>query len=208
MEMLSINYKGFPHSLRKISPKVNRLFYKGKYDKKLFDKSIAVVGSRKMTQYGQRIIQSILPQLIEAGATIISGFMYGVDQEAHEITLENNGNTVAVLGWGIDWKVTPADKKLYSEIENKGLILSEYPKSTSPQLWMFPRRNRIMAALAQAVLVIEAAPNSGSLITASFAKKYKKQLFAIPGPATSVVSQGTNNLIKNREAILVTSAED
>lgn len=207
MEVLTRDDKNFPNNLRKISPKVLKLFYKGTYSKKLFEKSIAVVGSRKMTSYGVRILESLLPSLIDSGITIISGFMYGVDQQAHKIALENNGKTVAVLGWGINWPVEPADKKLYERIENKGLIVSEYQNS-SPQLWMFPRRNRIMAGLAQATLVIEAAPNSGSLITAAFATKYNKKLFAVPGPATSLVSQGTNTLIKKGLAKLVSTPDD
>ena len=208
MNNLEINDRNFPHNLKKITPKVARLYYKGNIHKDLFKKSVAVVGSRRMTQYGQRIIESLLPPLINAGVTIISGFMYGVDQQAHTITLENGGKTVAVLGWGIDWQVEASDQKLYSEIEKKGLIISEYPDKISPRLWMFPRRNRIMAGLSQAVLVIEAAPNSGSLITADFAKKYAKKLFAVPGPVTSAVSQGTNMLIKLGIAKMATSADD
>lgn len=208
MGILKIADKNFPVNLKKISPKVNQLYYKGNYNRKLFNKSIAIIGSRKMTQYGQRIIESLIPPLVSAGITIISGFMYGVDQTAHQVTLDNDGKTVTVLGWGINWRVESADNKLYSEIEKRGLILSEYPEKTTPQLWMFPRRNRIMAGLARAVLVIEAAPNSGSLITATFAQKYKRQLFAVPGPATSSVSQGTNDLIKKGFAKMVTSADD
>lgn len=208
MEVLEIGNKNFPVNLKKISPKVNQLYYKGNYNRKLFNKSIAIVGSRKMTQYGQRVIENLIPPFVSAGITIISGFMYGVDQTAHQVTLDNNGKTVAVLGWGIDWQVESADNKLYSEIEKRGLILSEYPEKTTPQLWMFPRRNRIMAGLALAVLVIEAAPNSGSLITATFAQKYNRQLFAVPGPATSSISQGTNDLIKKGLAKMVTSADD
>lgn len=208
MDLLEIQDKNFPKSLKKITPKVSKLYFKGNFSHKIFSKTVSVVGSRKMTHYGQRIIESLIPPLVDAGVTIISGFMYGVDQTAHQITLENSGKTVAVLGWGINWLVESTDNKLYSEIEKKGLILSEYPNKTTPQLWMFPRRNRIMAGLADATLVIEAAPNSGSLITASFAQKYKKKLFAVPGPTTSLVSQGTNDLIKNGSARLVTSAED
>src|SRR3989338_8180893 len=208
MPVLEINDKNFPFNLRKITPKVTRLYYKGHYRKNLFQKSLAVVGSRKMTQDGQRVIENLIPPLATAGITIISGFMYGIDQLAHKVTLENQGNTVTVLGWGIDWPVEHTDKTLYHEIEKKGLIISEYPDKTSPQLWMFPRRNRIMAGLSQAVLLIEAAENSGSLITASFAQKYKKQLFAVPGPITSSISQGTNNLIKEGLAKMVISASD
>ena len=161
-----------------------------------------------MSSYGQRVIEKIIPPLVNAGITIVSGFMYGVDQEAHKVTLENGGKTVAVLGWGIDWPVENSDTKLYKDIEKKGFILSEYPDKTAPQLWMFPRRNRIMAGLSQAVLVIEAAPNSGSLITADFALKFKKKLLCVPGPITSNISEGPNELIKSEKAKMITSGDD
>ena len=208
MGILNISDKNFPADLKKITPKVTNLYFKGRFRKNIFEKSLTVVGSRKMTHYGQRIIENLLPPLVESGVTVISGFMYGVDQQAHKITLQTGGMTIAVLGWGIDWQVEEADKKLYWEIESKGLILSEYPAGISPQLWMFPRRNRIMAGAARAVLVIEAALNSGSLITATYARKYNKKLYAVPGPATSAVSQATNKLIKEGQAKMVTEADD
>ena len=208
MRVLETNDKNFPENLKKITPKVKKLYYKGNYNQKFFGKSIAVVGSRKMTSYGQRIIEQLIPPLVDAGITVISGFMYGVDQAAHKTALEYEGKTIAVLGWGIDWPVESADKKLYREIEEKGLFMSEYENDRKPQLWMFPRRNRIMAGLARAVLVIEAAENSGSLITAAYAKQYKKILLAVPGPVTSYLSTGTNNLIKNGLAKMILSAGD
>ena len=154
MGTVEVNDKKFPGSLRGIKPKVERLYCKGNLRDELFQKCVAVVGSRRMTQYGQRIIERIIPSLVSAGITVVSGFMYGVDQEAHKRCLLCGGKTVAVLGWGIDWQVEDADKKLYKEIEDKGLIMSEYKEDTKPQLWMFPRRNRIIAGLSQAVLIV------------------------------------------------------
>src|SRR3989344_2462460 len=116
MRVLETNDKNFPENLKKITPKVKKLYYKGNYNQKFFGKSIAVVGSRKMTSYGQRIIEQLIPPLVDAGITVISGFMYGVDQAAHKTALEYEGKTIAVLGWGIDWPVESADKKLYREI--------------------------------------------------------------------------------------------
>lgn len=208
MRVLEPRDKNFPINLKKITPKVKKLFYKGNLSGNIFKRSLTVVGARKMTRYGERVIESLLPPLVEAGVTIISGFMYGVDQAAHKTALFYGGKTVAVLGWGIDWPVENTDKKLYSEIEKKGLIVSEYVSDRKPQLWMFPRRNRIMAGLSEGVLVIEAAENSGSLITAAFARKYNKHLLSVPGPVTSAVSIGTNKLIKSRQAKMVISADD
>lgn len=197
----------FPLSLSSVKPSVSTLFYKGNFDLAFFDKTVAVVGSRTMTSYGKQVVAKIIPPLVDAGVTIISGFMYGVDQEAHRICLECGGHTVAVLGWGIDWPVADSDHKLYEVIAGKGLILSEYDGAKRPLLWMFPQRNRIVAGLSQAIIVVEAAKKSGSLITAKYAVDYGKKLFAVPGPITSRSSEGTNDLISTRTAILVTDAD-
>lgn len=169
---------------------------------------LTIVGSRKMTQYGKQVVEQIVPALVEAGVVLVSGFMYGVDQAVHRVCLECGGKTIGVLGWGIDWLVTSTDQSLYNLIRTQGLLVSEYSGTTKPQLWMFPQRDRIMAKLSQGTLVIEAAEGSGSLITAEFAKKFKKKLFAVPGPITSRVSAGTNGLIKSGQALLVQSAQE
>jgi len=178
-----------------------QLFYRGAFQSSWFEKTLTVVGSRKMTNYGCAAVARLVPQLVEAGVTLISGFMYGVDQEVHRRTLEFGGRTVAVLGWGIDWAVGPEDLALFKKIEKQGLIVSEYPLQTVPQLWMFPARDRLMAQLGQGTLVIEAAKRSGSLITANYAGKLKRPLFAVPGPITSAVSAGTNELIQSGRAV-------
>lgn len=208
MAVVDSGESNFPQSLKNIKPKVDRLFFKGNWDNEVFRKCLAVVGSRRMTNYAQTVIEKTIPPLVEAGVTIVSGFMYGVDQAAHKACLESGGKTIAVLGWGIDWQVEEVDRQLYREIEDKGLIVSEYEGDTKPQLWMFPRRNRIVAGLCKGFLVVEAAENSGSLITADYAKKYKRKLFAAPGQITSKASAGTNWLIKTGQAKLVDSAED
>ncbi len=189
-----------PLLLQKIKPRVEKLYFKGDYDNSIFDKCVAIVGSRRMTSYGERVIEKIVPPLIDAGITIVSGYMYGVDQKAHRIALECGGKSIAVLGWGIDWGKEKPVRNL--------LFMSEYPGATKSQLWMFPQRNRIVAGLSQAVVIVEAAEKSGSLITADFAVRYKRQLFAVPGPITSKTSEGSNNLIKNGLAKMVTGADD
>ncbi|MEK7526170.1 MAG: DNA-processing protein DprA [Patescibacteria group bacterium] len=198
----------FPLQLKQVRPKVESIFYKGNLNPGPFENCVSVVGSRRITNYGRQVLEKIIPPLVDAGITIVSGFMYGVDQEAHKIVLENKGMTIAVLGWGIDWPVPEDDQKLYLEIENKGLIVSEYEGQTKAQLWMFPRRNRIVAGLSKATIVIEAAEKSGSLITADYALKFGKKLFAVPGPITSRVSEGCNQLIKDGKAKMLTCAED
>jgi len=203
----------FPQRLKTIKPSVPILHTSGvcKSDTigRIFeDRLLTVVGSRKMTHYGQQVMDKLLPPLVRAGVIIVSGFMYGVDQYAHKVCLENNGFTIAVLGWGISWPVLPVEEELYKRIKNHGLIISEYPDKTKPQLWMFPARDRLMAGLSRATLVIEAALRSGSLITASYAKRYRRKLFSVPGPITSSVSAGTNELIKSGQALPVSSAAE
>jgi DNA processing protein len=181
--------------LTDLSNPPKELFYRGNWDADIFKNCVAVVGSRKMTDYGRRVIEKLVSQLVFEKKTIVSGFMYGVDQYAHQVCLENGGMTIAVLGWGINYPLSSSDKKLAEKItENGGLLLSEWENQPGT-LWTFPFRDRIIAALCQEIYVVEAGENSGSLITARNAVKLKRKLFAIPGPITSKVSVGTNQLI-------------
>lgn len=207
---MQLNKVDWSKSLKSIVPRVERILYKGNI-KLLLNESpkLAIVGSRRMSEYGERVIDKWMPSLVEKGVTIVSGFMYGVDQAAHKACLENGGNTIAVLGWGIDMKVTAEDEKLYQKIlEVNSLIVSEYEGEMEGSLWSFPQRNRIVAGVSDAVLVVEAAERSGSLITARLATTFGKPLMAVPGLVTSKLSEGTNNLIKTGKAVMVTSAED
>lgn len=163
-----------------------------------------------MTRYGKDVVDKFVSEFVTNGVTTISGFMYGVDTEVHQKTVDYGGRTVAVFGCGLDVIYPPENEKLYGQIlENKGLVVSEYEPSAKPHLWKFPQRNKIVAGLASlGVLVIEAGEKSGSLITANLAKKMGKKIYAVPGSITSSVSVGCNNLIKSGEAIMVTSASD
>jgi len=202
--------KKWSKDLKLIKPGVERVLYKGSIDLLLDDvPKLAVVGSRRMSDYGRSVIEKWMPTFIQKGITIVSGFMYGVDQTAHRACLENGGRTIAVLGWGIDRKVAAEDEKLYQQIlEVNSLIVSEYEGELEGSVWTFPRRNRIVAGIADAVLVIEAAEKSGSLITARLARMFGKPLMAVPGLVTSKGAAGTNSLLKTGKAIMVTSAEE
>lgn len=176
-------------------------------NKALFSKCVAVVGSRKMTNYGRQVIDSIVPQLVSEGKTIVSGFMYGVDQYAHKVCIEHGGKTIAVLGWGIDVPLQGNDKKLATEIiQSGGILISEW-LDQKPTLWTFPARNRLIVALSQEVIIIEATLKSGSMITAKLAEKLKRTLWAIPGPITSKTSEGTNLLIAQGKAKMWTTIQ-
>lgn len=173
------------------------LYVLGHWSPQLFENCVAVVGSRKITTYGRQAIEKLVPQLVLAGKTIVSGFMYGVDQYVHQICIESGGKTIAVLGWGITSQLEDYDKKLAEQIiKSNGLLLSEWELQQAA-LWTFPVRNRIVAALAKEVYIIEAAEKSGSLLTANLAHKLSRVLYAVPGPITSRTSRGTNSLIES-----------
>ena len=207
-EIKQLKCKDFPDGLKRVRPPVKQLFYRGEWEEDLFKKAVAVVGSRKITNYGRMVTEMMVRGLTEADYTIVSGFMYGVDTQAHKTCLENKGKTVAVLGCGLDC-LTPAENdSLYTKVlESGGLVVSEFEPKQEAKLWTFPYRNRIVAGLSQAVLVVEAGENSGSLVTARWAFQQKKKVLAVPGMITASLSKGTNWLIRNG-AMLVTSVND
>lgn len=207
---IDIDNKKYPKILKRIKKPPKVIYYRGSLDPALFDRSIAIVGSRKITQYGKIVIDKLVCALTEKKVTIISGFMYGADSEAHKKCLEYEGKTIAVLGSGLNIIYPPENKRLYLDIiKNDGAIISEYEPDFKPQLWTFPQRNRIVAGLSTLGLVVtEADEGSGSLITAKLAAEQKKPVYAIPGPITSFASRGTNALIKNKKAQLITCAQD
>jgi len=208
MNTVMIQDKMYPGLLKEIPDAPKKLYYKGDWNSEIFAYCLAVVGTRRMTSYGKRICEELVGEIAASGITIVSGFMYGVDATAHKATLRVGGKTIAVMPCGIDL-IHPEDQEdLYNEIlETGGLILSEFEGDFKPLLWTYPKRNRIVAGLCQATLVVEAGEKSGSLITANFTKKYERKLFAIPGPLTSEVAKGTAQLLKEGASI-VTCAKD
>lgn len=187
-----------------------KLYYKG--DVSLLEqaekKCLAVVGSRHLTYYGKKAIEQIVTQCASQGIVIVSGFMYGGDEQAHSATVRCGGKTIAVMPCGIERVHPENQKKLYQEIlDTGGLIISEYEGNAMPQNFTYVQRDRLVAGLCRAVFVVEAALDSGSLITASYAKKYNRKIFALPGQITSEVSKGCLKLIKEG-AELVTEAND
>jgi DNA processing protein len=209
MNFFTFKDKEYPKLLKKIgkdAPK--KLYYKGIWNKEIFENCLAVVGSRQMTIYGKQVVDKIVFELAAAGLTIVSGFMYGIDATSHKVAVRTGGKTIAVMPCGIDLVHPEYQQDLYNEIlENKGLIVSEYEGKTEPAYWTYPQRNRIVAGLSKAVLVVEAGERSGSLITANWAKKFNKKIFVIPGPITSENSKGIMKLIKEG-ATLIASAID
>ncbi|MBI2626482.1 MAG: DNA-protecting protein DprA [Candidatus Nealsonbacteria bacterium] len=209
MNVINIDDKKYPQLLKKIgkdAPK--QLYYKGAWDDDIFKNCLAVVGSRRLTSYGRQVTERLVTEIAALGITIVSGFMYGGDATAHKAAVKAGGRTIAVMPCGIERIHPEYQQDLYVEIlNNNGLIISEYEGDQMPVNWMYPRRNRIVAGLSRATLVIEAGLKSGTLITANLAKKFGRKIFAVPGPITSEVSKGTSQLLKEGAA-LVTSAKD
>jgi len=201
------NFK-YPKLLKGIPSPPKKIYYKGIWDVSIFENCLAVVGSRKMTTYGKQITTKLVSEISNAGVTIVSGFMYGIDATAHKAALNVGGKTIAVMPCGIEMVHPQYQKSLYDEIlENKGLVISEFEGSFPPAVWTYPKRNRIVAGLSKTTMVVEAGEKSGSLITAGLAKNYKRRLFVVPGPLTGLNSQGILQLIKNG-ADIVTSSKD
>ena len=200
--------KNYPELLKQIYDPPFCLFVRGNLD--LIKYPIAVVGTRKFTNYGQQVTQEIVNGLVQQGITIISGLALGIDGIAQETTVNAGGKTIAVLGTGINRRhVYPAAHYQLSEkiIASGGALISEYPPGALPSKYSFPRRNRIIAGMSLGTLVIEAPEESGSLITSQCALDYGREVFAIPQNINSINSTGVNSLLKNG-AHLVTKAED
>ncbi len=169
--------------------------------------TLAIVGTRNPTNYGKIITERISKDLVNYEFVIVSGMARGIDSVAHKSSLDNKGKTIAVLGCGVDIIYPKENNILYKEIINKGLLISEYPPGEKPIPGYFPQRNRIISGLSYGTLVVEASISSGSLITAQYAVDQSREVFAIPGPISSINSMGTNSLIK-QGAKLVQSVED
>src|SRR3989338_7188841 len=209
---LTFEDKHYPNLLSKLKNPPFVLYGRGipfeKWNEEEINRTIAVVGTRKTTQYGREVTRILASQLSQAGFTIVSGLAIGVDAISHKTALENGNKTIAVLGCGVDCCNPSENLSLYKRIiEEGGAVISELPLSHPPTKGSFPARNRIIAGLSLGVLVTEGGEDSGSLITADYAFANNRKVFAVPGPITSSLSKGPFSLIQ-KGAKLVTSAED
>jgi len=196
MLCISLQDGNYPRLLKEIYDPPKQLYYLGELSaEEKFP--LAVIGTRKMSLYGEKTTEYFANVLAQAGLTIVSGLALGVDGLAHQIALANNTRTVAVLGSGLEMIYPPEHKKLAKKIvASGGALLSEYPPETPPSRLTFPARNRIVSGLSLGVLVIEAPVKSGALITARFALEQGREVFAVPGGIDQENSQGCNLLIK------------
>lgn len=209
ISVISLKDKKYPRLLSQIPDPPAVLYYKGEIEG-LADEDflISAVGTRMPTPYGIQVTLELVAALAQTGLGIVSGLALGIDSLAHKTALENNTKTVAVLGCGLDQVYPSSNRSLADKIIQKGgLILSEFPIGTPAFKFNFPIRNRIIAGLSRGTLVIEAAKNSGALITAWHALEYNRLVFSVPGSIYSDRSWGTNNLIK-MGAKVVTQAFD
>jgi DNA processing protein len=209
IKSIKIEDEGYPEQLKKIKDAPKILYYKGIMPAS-GEKCLAIVGTRRYSPYGQQVALKISGELADAGFTIVSGLAPGIDTFSHRAVVEKRKRTIAVLGTGLDEKsIYPQTNLDLSKkiISCGGCLISELPKGTPGSKFSFPRRNRIISALSFGVLVIEAKEKSGSLITANYAIKQNKKLFAVPGPIYSSNSAGPNELIK-KGAKLITSSAD
>lgn len=185
-----IEDENYPCLLKEIPDPPKHLYYKGNFCEEIFENCVAVVGSRKMSLYGKKVVEHLF-STANKSMTIVSGFMSGVDAEAHSQALHFGMKTIAVMPCGINY-VHPEDQVgLYEKIiKQGGLILSEFESDFKPKLWTYPKRNRIVAGLSKVTVVVEASANSGSLITARLANSYGRKVFVVPGSIFSDLSNG------------------
>jgi DNA processing protein len=204
--IMTIWDKDYPPLLKETSQAPWVLYYKG--DPTLLTQPLlAIVGTRAPTHYGKKVAQEFAASLSGIGIGIVSGLARGIDSYAHIGALQQRSKTIAVMGTAIDQLYPMENKSLHEQIVQEGVVVSEYPIGTSMHVGMFPQRNRIIAGLSLGVIVVEAAHRSGSLITVDRALDENREIYAVPGPITSLKSMGTLHLIK-QGCKMVTSMED
>ena len=194
-QVLTWDDQDYPEQLRLITQSPFVLYIKGTL-KKEDVWAVAIVGTRRFTDYGRQVAEEISRVLAEHGISVVSGLARGIDGIVHRSALEAGGRTLAVLGSGLDHIYPPEHKLLAEQISQQGALLSDYPLGTPPDGSNFPPRNRIISGLSKAIIIIEAGVKSGALITANYAAEQGKEVFAVPGKTTAPMSKGTNLLIK------------
>jgi DNA processing protein len=204
---LFITDKDYPQRLLNCYDSPVLLFYRGNADLNA-TKIISVVGTRNNSEYGKSVCEKLITELAEQNILITSGLAFGIDTIAHKAALKNNLQTVGVLAHGLDRIYPSQNKTLAKQMIEQGGLLTDFISNTNPDKQNFPKRNRIVAGICDALIVIESSKKGGSLITAELANGYNKDVFAIPGKTTDTRSEGCNYLIKQNKASLITCAAD
>jgi DNA processing protein len=207
VQLIFFTDKKYPSRLKQVNDAPSLLYVKGEID---FEnpKTIGIVGTRKATAYGRTCVEDLIKDIAIHNPLIVSGLAYGIDIHAHKYAVKNQLPTVGVMGSGMDVIYPAAHKDIAKKMMENGGLATEHPFGTQPDAHNFPARNRIVAALSDAVIIVEAAVKGGALITAEIANTYNKDVFAFPGNIGQSHSEGCNNLIKSNKAHLITSARD
>jgi DNA processing protein len=205
VKVVAIGDNEYPEKLLQLSDPPPILYIKGtlEYDRP----AIAVVGTRAYSHYGKSVLQSLIPAIAVSGITVVSGLAMGIDAIAHESTLSHNGYTIAVMGSGIDVVAPRQNYNLYQKLCANGCVVSEFVPGSEPTRYTFPKRNRIIAALADAVLIVEARERSGALITAEYAAEMGREVLAVPGSILSETSFGPNMLISSGAKLVMNQGD-
>jgi len=207
IQALFFNDTDYPYRLKQAIDSPTLIYYKG-VDVLNYERILAIVGTRNITERGKENTDALIEKLQGAGIMVISGLAYGVDTRAHKACVKHKVPTVGVLAHGLHTIYPSVNKSLAKEMQIQGGIISEFISGTKPDAFNFPRRNRIIAGIADATLVIESGKKGGSLITADIANSYSRDVFAIPGRPEDTYSRGCNFLIKTNRASLVENGDD
>ena len=207
VELLFFTDNRYPSRLRQVNDSPTMLYAKGNMDLEN-PKTVAIVGTRQSTAYGKECVENLVKDLVAHEALVISGLAYGIDIHAHKQALKYHLPTVGVMGSGMDVIYPGAHRDVATKMMANGGLLTEHPFGTQPDAHNFPARNRIVAGLSDAIIIVEAAAKGGALITADIANSYNKDVFAFPGNVKQSHSAGCNNLIKSNRAHLITSVRD
>lgn len=197
----------YPYRLKFCDDGPILMYYRGNANLN-YSRILSIVGTRKITDYGKWIGRKMIEELADYNLLIVSGLAYGADTVAHQSALDFGIPTVGITAHGHDMLYPSENRKMAKKMLEQGGILTEFPSETQPNRENFPKRNRIIAGLSDATLILEAGVKGGALITADIANSYSRDVFAVPGRTNDVMSEGCNNLIKYNKAALVTSAQD
>ncbi len=207
IDIIHFTHERFPPRLKEQYDSPTLIYVKGDLTP-LYKRTVGIVGTRKASPYGRQITERIVDELKSTSASIVSGLAFGIDITAHRAALRAGLPTYGILASGLDLIYPREHTKTAYEMTSQGAIISENPPDTAPDARLFPARNRIIAALSEATIVVEAARKGGALITANIASSYNKPVFAVPGNLTSTYSTGTNDLIKQQKALIYTGPKD
>ncbi|MBQ3437331.1 MAG: DNA-processing protein DprA [Fusobacterium sp.] len=198
----------YPESLKNISNPPKKIYYLGNPELLKNERFISVVGTRNNSSYGKFCCENIVKKLVQSNVVIVSGFAIGIDTIAHKTALEKKAKTIAVVASGLDIVYPASNIHLWKQMEEEGLILSEFDFGVKPFRTNFPRRNRIIAGLSRATIVIESKEKGGSLVTADLALEEGRDVYAVPADIFSENSKGCNNLIRDCRAKLLSNADE